>query len=581
MAIRWASDRIEDQGVIAFVTNGSWIDGNVDSGLRACLAEEFSTIYVLNLRGNQRTQGERSRREGGKVFGQGSRAPVAITLLVRNPKAKHEGCRIHYHDIGDYLSREQKLARLRDAGSIAGITEWQRITPNTQHDWIDQRSQAYQRLHPLGAKDVKAGRGDDAAFQLFSNGYKTGRDAWLYGFSLTALAQRSRQAVAGYMNARRDVRDAVAEQGSAVVDAAASTHSRHIHWDDKLKSKLARHQSVRFSADNIRVVQYRPFVKQHCYADHHFAQRPALTGAMFPPDKANRAICVRSPAETNGTVGWCWPFVLWGERVANGTLIVARRLTGVGSTKPFSALMVDCLPDLELISKGQCFPRYRFHQKEESQPGLPGHGDTLTKVDNVTECTLRTFRKHYNDRSITKSAIFDYIYGVLHAPDFRARFANDLAKELPRIPFAPDFHAFADAGRALARLHVGYETCRRHPLQVASTARNDITRFRLAKRKMRYLDAEKSRLAINDTTQLHGIPPQAHRYEVNGRTPVDWLIDRYHVSQDKQSGIVNDANEWFAKPKDLLAAIERVVHVSVETVRIVSGLPTVGTDVEP
>ena len=542
MAIRWASDRIGEQGVIAFVTNGSWIDGNVDSGLRACLAEEFSAIYVLNLRGNARTSGTRRRTEGDNVFGQGSRAPVAITLLIRNPKAEHEGCRIHYHDIGDYLSREQKLARLRDAGSIAGITEWQRITPNTQHDWIDQRSQAYQRLHPLGAKDVKAGRGGEAAFQRFSNGYKTGRDAWLYGFSLTALAQRSRQAVAEYMNARRDVRDAVAEQGSAVVDAAASTHSRHIHWDDKLKQKLARHQSVRFSADNIRVVQYRPFVKQHCYADHHFAQRPALTGAMFPPEQANRAICV----------------------------------TGVGSTKPFSALMVDCLPDLELISKGQCFPRYRFHQKEESQPGLPGHGDTLTKVDNFTERTLPTFRKHYNDRSITKSAIFDYIYGVLHAPDFRARFANDLAKELPRIPFAPDFHAFADAGRALARLHLGYETCRRHPLQVASTAANDATRFRLAKRKMRYLDAEKSRLAINDTTQLHGIPPEAHHYEVNGRTPLDWLIDRYHVSQDRPSGIVNDANEWFAKPKDLLTAIERVVHVSVETVRIVDRLSELG-----
>ena len=539
MAIRWASDRIEDQGVIAFVTNGSWIDGNVDSGLRACLAEEFSTIYVLNLRGNQRTQGERSRREGGKVFGQGSRAPVAITLLVRNPKAKHEGCRIHYHDIGDYLSREQKLSRLRDAGSIAGITEWQRITPNAQHDWIDQRSQAYQRLHPLGTKDVKAGRGGEAAFQRFSNGYKTGRDAWLYGFSLTALAQRSRQAIAEYMSARRDVRDAVAEPGSAVVDAAARTHSRHIHWDDKLKQKLARHQSVRFSADNIRVVQYRPFVKQHCYADHHFAQRPALTDEMFPPEQANRAICV----------------------------------TGVGSTKQFSALIVDCLPDLELISKGQCFPRHRFTKKEESQPALPGHGDTLTKLDNVTETTLRTFRDHYNDRSITRGAIFDYIYGVLHAPDFRARFANDLAKELPRIPFAPDFHAFADAGRALARLHLGYETCRRHPLQVASTTRNDATRFRLTKRKMRYLDPEKSRLAVNDVTQLHGIPPQAHRYEVNGRTPLDWLIDRYHVSQDRQSGIVNDPNDWFAKPKDLLAAIERVVHVSVETVRTVDGLP--------
>ena len=543
MAIRWASDRIGEQGVIAFVTNGSWIDGNVDSGLRACLAEEFSTVYVLNLRGNARTSGGRRKAEGDNVFNQGSRAPVAITLLVRNPNVQHEGCRIHYHDIGDYLTREQKLTRLRDAASIAGITDWRRIQPNAQHDWIGQRSQAYQRLHPLGSKDVKAGRGGEAAFPLFSNGYKTGRDAYLYGFSSTALTERSRLAVDEYMRARQEVRDAVAERDGGHIDVAARTHSRHIHWDDKLKRKLASRQSIRFSADNIRVVQYRPFVKQHCYADSQFAQRPALTSEMFPPEHANQAICV----------------------------------TGVGSTKPFSVLIVDCMPDLELISKGQCFPRYRYQPKDEAQHGLPGIDDTLDRIDNVSETTLRTFRVAYNDRNITKNAVFDYIYGVLHAQDFRARFANDLAKELPRIPFATDFHAFAEAGRTLARLHLGYETCRRHRLEVASTASDDATRFRLGQRKMRYLDDEKSTLAINDETQLHGIPPEAHGYEVNGRTPLDWLIDRYYIAQDKQSGIVNDPNDWFEKAKDLLATIERIVHVSVETARIVDQLPDAGT----
>ena len=500
---------------------------------------------MLNLRGNQRTQGERSRREGGKVFGQGSRAPVAITLLIRNPKANHQDCRIHYHDIGDYLTREQKLASLRDAVSIAGIADWQRIAPNRTHDWIDQRSDAYQRLHPLGTKEVKAGRGGAAAFQRFSNGYKTGRDAYLYSYSSAGLAERSRRAVNEYMRARRQVRDAVAERDAAALNAAAREHSAHIQWDDKLKQKLRR-VGIRFSADNIRPVQYRPFVKQHCYADPHFAQRPALMDEMFPASKENRAICV----------------------------------TGVGSTKPFSALIVDAMPDLEVISKGQCFPRYRYQPPEGSQPELPGHGDTLERIDNVTETTLRTFREHYKDRKITKNAIFDYIYGVLHAPDFRDRFANDLAKELPRIPFAADFRAFADAGRALARLHLGYETCRRHPLQVESTARDAAARFRLGTRKMRYVDTEKSTLAINDLTKLHGIPPEAHRYEVNGRTPLDWLIDRYHIAQDKQSGIVNDPNEWFAKPDDLLAAIRRVVHVSVETARIVKSLPALGADID-
>ena len=331
----------------------------------------------------------------------------------------------------------------------------------------------------------------------------------------------------------------MAERDVAVVDAAMRANSTHIRWDRELKRKLEQRKQASYSADNVRLVQYRPFVKQHCYVDSHFAQAPALMGEVFPAGRENRAICV----------------------------------TGVGSTKPFSALIVDAMPDLHLVAFGQCFPRWRYQRREEAQPGLPGHGDTLDKVDNVTETTLRTFRVHYKDREITKNAIFDYIYGVLHAPDFRARFANDLAKELPRIPFTADFRAFADAGRALARLHLGYEACRRHPLQVESTARDAAARFRLGTRKMRYLDAERSTLAINDLTKLHGIPPEAHRYEVNGRTPLDWLIDRYHIAQDKQSGIVNDPNEWFAKPDDLLAAIRRVVHVSVETARIVESLP--------
>ena len=292
-------------------------------------------------------------------------------------------------------------------------------------------------------------------------------------------------------------------------------------------------------------MQYRPFVKQHCYADPFFTQRPALMGEIFPPSRQNRAICV----------------------------------TGVGSKKPFSAMIVDVMPDLELISKGQCFPRYRYRSNGKRQGDLPGIGDALDRVDNITDATLKTFRVHYHDPQISRNAIFDYIYGVLHAPDFRQRFANDLAKELPRIPFADDFHAFADAGKALARLHLGYETCRRHRLEVASQARDNASRYALDKRKMRYVDDEKyekSILAINDVTELRGIPPDAHRYEVNGRTPLDWLIDRYHVVQDRQSGIVNDPNAWFDKPQDLLAAIERVVHVSVETARIIKGLPEVG-----
>ena len=279
MAILWASDRIGEQGVVAFVTNGSWIDGNVDAGVRAYLAEEFSSIYVMNLRGNQRTQGERSRREGGKVFGQGSRAPVAITILVRNPNAAHDGCRILYRDIGDYLKREEKLAILREAGSVAGIDDWREITPDRHHDWIGQRDEAFQALYPMGSKAAKAGKSDEAIFRLFSNGYKTGRDAYVYNFSRDACANNAHKMVGDYRRVLR-VRE---ERPAYSVDEAARLSSTHLRWDDKLKDQARRGVGAEFSHGRVRDVAYRPFVKQHLYADDVFAQRPALTRDMFPP----------------------------------------------------------------------------------------------------------------------------------------------------------------------------------------------------------------------------------------------------------------------------------------------------------
>ena len=538
MAIRWASDRIGEQGVVAFVTNGSWIDGNVDSGVRACLAEEFSSIHVLNLRGNQRTQGERSRREGGKVFGQGSRAPVAITVLVRNPNAAHEGCRILYRDIGDFLKREEKLGVLREAGSIAGIEGWREIAPDRHHDWIGQRSEAFRTLKPVGSKDAKAGRSDEAVFRLFSNGYKTGKDVFLYNFSRDACAENARLATADYMGAMR-IAEAHAEY---TVDGAASQHARHLRWDRELKNNLRRKNEVLYSARNIQKTQYRPFVKQHCYVEHVLVQSKGQMDSIFPgPQSENRAICV----------------------------------PGVGSTKPFSALMVDAMPDLHLVAFGQCFPRYRYTKPGNAQGALPGLEQEREPIDNIADTALRAFRVHYHDNTITKDAIFDYIYGVFHAPDYRERFADDLAKELPRVPFAPDFHAFADAGRALGRLHLGYETCEESPLETTYSRDGEPhpEHCRLGARKMRFADDGKTTLRINEHVSLRGIPPEAHDYQVNGRTPLEWLIDRYRLVKDRESGIVNDPNGWFDDPRDLLAAVRRIVHVSVETVRLVAGLP--------
>ncbi|KKZ10960.1 MAG: hypothetical protein TE42_09075 [Candidatus Synechococcus spongiarum SP3] len=532
MAIRWASDRIKDQGVVAFVTNGSWIDGNVDAGVRACLAEEFSSVYVLNLRGNQRTQGERSRQEGGKIFGQGSRAPVAITLLVCNPEASHQGCRIFYRDIGDYLSREQKLGKLREWGAISGIEDWQQIQPDRHHDWIGQRDEAFETFYPVGSKEAKAGRIDDAIFGLFSNGYETSRDAYIYNFSHDACSNNARRMVQDYC-------DALYEWSSGGNDSEGlnriiEQHSSHVRWNRELKNNLRRQKKITYSTNNIWATQYRPFVKQHCYVDYILVNEKSQQDSIFPTHTSNnRAICV----------------------------------PGIGSTKPFSALMVDCMPDRHFMAFGQCFPRYRFiHTKARS---LLNETPGLERVDNIPDTTLAAFRSHYQDPGITKDAIFDYVYGVLHAPDFRARFANDLAKSLPRIPFALDFQAFAQAGQALATLHLNYETGPQYALTPEATGTGPL----FTRRAMRLVGENQDVLVVNDHLHLKGIPPEAHRYQVNGRTPLGWFMDRYRVTTDKHSGIRNDPNGWFPDEAAFIAAVGRIVYLSVETVGIVEGLP--------
>ena len=253
--------------------------------------------------------------------------------------------------------------------------------------------------------------------------------------------------------------------------------------------------------------------------------------------------------------------------------------------------MVDTMPDLELISKGQCFPRYRYVVSPGG--GVLYDNPGIERIDNISGTALRTFRTHYRDDAITKDDIFDYVYGVLHAPVYRKRFANDLAKELPRVPFAPDFHAFVEAGRALAELHLGYETCPEYPLEVRvsgqlggdllgpseSVLESKPELFRIGTRAMRFKDdpkspfLEKTTLIVNDQIQLCGIPAEAHQYEVNGRTPLGWFIDRYKITRDSRSGILNNPNGWFADPRDLITAIRRIVYLSAETVRIVEGMP--------
>ena len=336
------------------------------------------------------------------------------------------------------------------------------------------------------------------------------------------------------------------EYPAYTVDDPANRHSSRMRRDQALKGEPDRDREAGYLQDKVWRVQYRPFVKQHCYVDYALAQRKYQQDSIFPsPDTDNRAICV--PA--------------------------------TGSRRPFAALMVDAMPDLHLVEDAcQCFPRYRFERREDAagaQGDLLDAAAGLTRIDNITDTTLRAFRVRYNDNTITKDAIFDYVYGILHAPAYRERFANDLAKELPRVPFAPEFHAFAAAGRRLAELHLDYENGEEWPLEVVSVQPWELApeHCQIGERAMRFADDDRSVLIVNDHLRLSGIPPEAHEYQVNGRTPLEWFIDRYRITRDKDSGIVNDPNGWFEDPRDLIAAFRRIVRVSVETVAVVESLP--------
>ena len=431
-AIRWATDRLptNGKGIVCYVSNGSFIDNNAMSGLRKHLAQDFSSIYCFNLRGNQRTSGELSRREGGKIFDSGSRAPIAITLLVRNPEKYNSKnpvpCPIYYHDIGDYLNREQKLAKIGEFAS-AKCVPWQTLTPNAHFDWIDHRSADFTSFMPLGDK---RGSGKKVMFTVYSSGVKTNRDAWVYNFSQKAVSRNMTNMIDFYNQQAQE---------SKQENFIRSNDTNKISWDGTLVSQMEKGHTFKFLQQNLACSLYRPFHKEYLYFDKFFNNSVYQMPKLFPAGKENLAIAV----------------------------------TGAGSTKPFSALITNTLPDLELISKSQCFPLYYYEDTVKkgtyTDQGIlttPASTAPKTRKDAISDAALEGFHKKYNTKSISKEDIFFYVYGLLHSPEYKERYASDLKKMLPHIPFVKNldtFQLFNRAGRELAKWHLNYETIEPFP----------------------------------------------------------------------------------------------------------------------
>lgn len=562
-AIRWASDRIGTSGVIGFVTNAGFLEANTADGLRQCLAEEFSSIYVFHLRGNQRTSGELSRREGGKIFGSGSRAPIAISLLVKNPNAAQHG-QIHFHDIGDYLTREQKLDKIGAFASIAGITEaggWQSIVPDQHGDWLNQRDDSFGEHIVMGDKD----RADqNVLFANYSRGVATSRDAWCYNASKAAVAANMTRMIDVYNHEAE--RFAQTTNGldkkvrESKVDGFVDGDPTKISWTVNVKQDLLKNRRFSFEPDCLIRALYRPFTKQWLYFNRTFNERVLQMPRIFPDVTAeNRVICV----------------------------------SGIGARSGFSALISDTLPCGDNIEKGQCFPLYLYDETGESnearrlQAGLFDMEQTARperkRRDALTDEGLAHFQAAYPGEEIGKEDVFYYVYGLLHSPDYRDRYADNLSKELPRIPCvktSADFWTFSKAGRKLADLHISYETVEKYPLQIVGGGLL-LTDADYRVEKMKYgkkgKDKDLTTLIYNDKITLTGIPLETYDYVVNGKPALDWVVERQCVKTDKDSGIINDANDWavetMGNPRYPLELIQRVVTVSLETMKIVRSLP--------
>lgn len=518
-ALRWASSRIGNSGVIAFITNAAFLRSDAGTGIRACLAKEFTDVWCFDLRGNARTQGESRKKENGNIFGEGSRAPVAITILVKN--AKKKGCTIHYRDIGDYLSQKQKLDMIRNLESVNGIVDWETIQSDKYNDWLDQRLPEFEQYMPIGSDEAKAGR-ENAIFRGYSLGLKTTRDVWAYNCSKDELFKNMTIHIKYCNNQNLD---------NPKIDATQGT------WAGGLVDALKKYGVQKPDSQKIRFGLYRPFFKQWVYYDKVFNSAQYKTPMFFPQSNSkNIVICLPD----KGRIGM------------------------------FSAMVTDTTPDFHIIEQSQCFPLYTYDI------------DGSNRRDNITDTTLKLFQKFYNNKKITKKHIFTYVYGILHHEPYRKKFANNLSKELPRIPFAPSFWGFCNAGKELMDLHLNYDKGTKHNLGKPKFTLDKFTKLSFGRKT---IQQDKKTKQVKDTTTICGddgnvifsnIP--VIKYLVNGRTPIEWMVDRYNRQEDKGSekkqgsGIINDPLEQMTG-QEVIDLIRRLVHVGVDSDRIISKLP--------
>ncbi len=520
-SIYMASDLLKDKGVLGFVVNGGFIDSKSGDGFRKCVAQEFAHLYVLNLRGNTRTSGETFQKEGGKIFDSGSRATIAIIFFVKDASVKNSA--IHYYDIGDYLKREEKLHRLASFLDLDAIP-FETIIPNNKGDWINQREDEFEKLIPL-----KRDKNSKSVFDINSGGVVSGRDPWVYNFSPDALMRSVQKCIDTY-NAdlkrfNTHFREAFKQRAKGVKsgqlykqlnDKEITTDKTKIAWTRALKQEFIKNKNLQESHEKrIRLAMYRPFNKQWLYFDKNLNEEQSQLPKLFPDKDAQNV-------------------------VINTTI------------RNFSTLVSDAIPDIHFIGDAKAYPLYYYDDWGNRHYAISGYA-------------LNLFRKHYEDNSIAEEEIFYYIYAILHHKGYLEKYKNSLAKEDPRIALSEDFKELSILGKELAKLHLNYESEELHASVEYKTLIN-------AEEKG-YYDVETmkkigDRIHYNNHIAITKIPKKAFEYVVNGKSAIDWVIERYKKTTDKDSLIENNPNDYKGG-KYVFELLCRVIKLSEKSMDLI------------
>lgn len=541
-AFRYASDKIiaNGEGIVCMVTNNGFLDGIAFDGMRKHLMQDYNSVFLFDLGGNVR-KNPRLSGTTHNVFG--IQVGVVISFLeLKKDKSEHK---VHYARMDEYWTKIQKYHQLESYKETTRI-QFQEIQPNAKNVWLTEgMAEDWDSLIPMGSKEGKSGI-DGVIFSTYSRGVMSNGDAYTFNFSSQRIESISKGMIQDYTKQRALWIGLGKPQD---IESIITVDESILKWVRRTKRSLARDLAPADPMNLYRNSMYRPYMKQWHYFERIFNEERYQFPRFFPlPDSENIVIC----------------------------------LSAIGQSKPFHTIAVNVIPDLHLTGDSQCFPFYVYDE------------DGTNRRDNITDWGLEQFRNHYSDSTITKMDIFHYVYGLLHDPRYREKYAANLKRELPRIPFAKYFRVYAEAGKQLMDMHLHYEEQERYPVKEEWSLPkgyihphgipvNSIEQVPLHERyavsKMKRDRNDPTKLIYNDFLTLTGIPTSVDHYMLGNRSALNWIIDQYQVSIDKRSGIINDPNEYCKEinhPRYIVELIQSIITISMNTTEIVNGLPKEG-----